>query len=85
MTTSTITTTNSNNISHVKKQYQEQNFPTLEELRISKQELIAGDTKGRVFVRYSPGAVAFPIERNIAITRTDRLIVTKVEEIESIK
>jgi hypothetical protein len=56
-------------------------FPTLEELRVSKQEILSGTTSGRrVYVRLSPGAVAFPMERPVVTARVDRLIISKIEE-----
>jgi hypothetical protein len=59
-------------------------FPTIEELRVSKQELLSSSRQQQgVFVRLSKGAVAFPIDHSIALSRIDRLLVSKIEQQEN--
>jgi hypothetical protein len=61
-------------------------FPTIEELRVSKQELLSSSLSSpsrqqqQVFVRLSKGAVAFPIDHSTALSRIDRLLVSKIEQ-----
>lgn len=61
---------------------QEQRQHRLNELRVAKQELISGNTKGNVYIKLSKSAVAIPIDRTIAKTRIDRLIIQSVEELD---
>jgi hypothetical protein len=53
---------------------------SLPELRVLQQELYAGNQSGQVFLRLSPGSVAFPIDRPVARARVERHIQKLVEE-----
>lgn len=46
----------------------------LTELRVADQELLSGNTSGRVFQQLSRGAVAFPVDRPVAQARVSRQI-----------
>jgi hypothetical protein len=41
----------------------------ISELRVAQAELVSGNTQGRVFMRLSPGAVAFVTDRKVAEER----------------
>ena len=45
---------------------------SLQELRVADQELSSGNQTGAVYVRLSPGAVAFLTERHVAQARVSR-------------
>jgi hypothetical protein len=57
------------------------NPPTtdIETLRVADQELLSGNTAGRVFVRLSPGAAAILTERPTAQARVSRQLRTAVD------
>jgi hypothetical protein len=64
------TTTNKNNV------------PTtdIETLRVADQELLSGNTSGRVFVRLSPGAAPILTERTTAQARVSRQLRAAVDK-----
>jgi hypothetical protein len=57
------------------------NNPTtdIETLRVADQELLSGNTAGRVFVRLSPGAAAILTERPTAQARVSRQLRAAVD------
>jgi hypothetical protein len=69
MDTSTATTSSTTNTP-----------PTdIETLRVADQELLSGNTAGRVFVRLSPGAAAILTERPVAQARVSRQLRTAID------
>lgn len=54
--------------------YKSQQSASLQELRVAQQELHSGSQTGRVYVRLSAGAIAFPMDRLVAKARIERHI-----------
>jgi len=52
----------------------------LQELRVAHQELRSGNQQGQVFLRLSPEAVAFPMERHVAEARVSRQLQDAINE-----
>jgi hypothetical protein len=57
------------------------NPPTtdIETLRVADQELLSGNTAGRVFVRLSPGAAPILMERPVAQARVSRQLRAAID------
>jgi hypothetical protein len=53
--------------------------PSIEELRVSQQELSSGNTKGQVFVQLSKGAVAFLTDRLVVQARVSRQLRERID------
>lgn len=63
------------------KQQQQQQQPllSLEILRVADQELSSGNKSGAVFFQLSKGAVAWPLERPVALARIQRHIQALID------
>jgi len=51
----------------------------VEQLRVADQELSSGNTRGEVYVRLSPGSVAFLTDRPVAQARVSRQLRQAVD------
>lgn len=75
-------TVTSNDRTLMKSRESINNKRDLEELRVSKQELLSGNRTGSVFVRFSPGSASFLVSRSVAEARIDRLLLDAIVDIE---
>jgi hypothetical protein len=53
--------------------------PSTEELRVADQELLSGNTRGKVFLQLSKGAVAFLTDRPVVQARVSRQLRENIE------
>ena len=47
-------------------------------LRVAQAELSSGDTSGKVYMRLSPGSVAFLTKRSVVQARVDKMIQQEI-------
>jgi len=69
-----MTTTNNN----AQQQGKETSEEKLTALRVAQAELISGDTTGKVYMRLSPGSVAFLTKRSVVEARVSKMIQQEV-------